>query len=55
MVNVSKGANIRDRYNQVPHLTQDTNWNTHIYLTDLQLNEAHSFDTKAPFPTMTTP
>ena len=22
---VSKGAKIRDRYNQVPHLTQDTN------------------------------
>ena len=22
---VSKGANIRTRYNQVPHLTQDTN------------------------------
>ena len=22
---VSKGANIRNRYNQVPHLTQDTN------------------------------
>ena len=23
---VSKGAEIRNRYNQVPHLTQDTNW-----------------------------
>ena len=23
---VSKGATIRNRYNQVPHLTQDTNW-----------------------------
>ena len=23
---VSKGAKIRNRYNQVPHLTQDTNW-----------------------------
>ena len=23
--NVSKGAKIRNRYNQVPHLTQDTN------------------------------
>ena len=24
MVKVSKGANIRNRYNQVPHLNQDT-------------------------------
>ena len=24
-VEVSKGAKIRNRYNQVPHLTQDTN------------------------------
>ena len=24
-IKVSKGANIRNRYNQVPHLTQDTN------------------------------
>ena len=24
-INVSKGAKIRNRYNQVPHLTQDTN------------------------------
>ena len=23
---VCKGAKIRNRYNQVPHLTQDTNW-----------------------------
>ena len=23
---VSKGAKIRNQYNQVPHLTQDTNW-----------------------------
>ena len=26
-VKVSKGAKIRNRYNQVPHLTQDTNGN----------------------------
>ena len=26
MVKVIKGAKIRNRYNQVPHLTQDTNW-----------------------------
>ena len=25
VVNVSKGTKIRNRYNQVPHLTQDTN------------------------------
>ena len=25
VVKVSKGAKIRNRYNQVPHLTQDTN------------------------------
>ena len=25
-IKVSKGAKIRNRYNQVPHLTQDTNW-----------------------------
>ena len=25
MINVSKSANIRNRYNQVPHLTEDTN------------------------------
>ena len=25
LTKVSKGAKIRDRYNQVPHLTQDTN------------------------------
>ena len=26
IVKVSKGAKIRNRYNQLPHLTQDTNW-----------------------------
>ena len=26
MVKVSKCAKIRNRYNQVPHMTQDTNW-----------------------------
>ena len=25
-IKVSKGTKIRNRYNQVPHLTQDTNW-----------------------------
>ena len=34
---VSKGAKIRNRYNQVPHLTQDTNGkvtNSQAFLTD---------------------
>ena len=26
LLKVSKGAKTRNRYNQVPHLTQDTNW-----------------------------
>ena len=35
-IKVSKGANIRNRYNQVPHLTQDTNakvTNSQLYTT----------------------
>ena len=35
--NVSKGAKIRNRYNQVPHLTQDTNGevtNSQLYTTN---------------------
>ena len=39
---VSKGAKIRYRYNQVPHLTQDTKWK----VTNSQLdttNESHIF------------
>ena len=33
-VKVSKGAKNRNRYNQVPHLTQDTNGKvTHLHLT----------------------
>ena len=34
---VSKGAKIRNRYNQVPHLIQDTNWkvtNSKVYTTN---------------------
>ena len=36
IVKVSKGAKIRNRYNQVPHLTQDTNGkvtNSQLYTT----------------------
>ena len=43
---VSKGAKIRNRYNQVPHLTQDTNGkvtNSHLYTT----NESQEV---SPFP-----
>ena len=36
---VRKRAKIRNRYNQVPHLTKDTTW-------ELQLNEVNSFDTE---------
>ena len=45
-VKVSKGAKIRNRYNQVPHLTQDTNGkvtNTHLDTT----NESQEV---SPFP-----
>ena len=34
---VSKGAKIRNQYNQVPHLTQDTNWK----VINLQLDRTH--------------
>ena len=40
---VSKGAKIRNRYNQVPHLTQDTNGkvtNSQLYTT----NESQEVD-----------
>ena len=43
---VIKGAKIRNRYNQVPHLTQDTNWkvtNSQLYTT----NESQEVN---PFP-----
>ena len=43
ILKVSKGAKIRNRYNQVPHLTQDTNGN----VTNVQLdttNECQEFD-----------
>ena len=34
LIKVSKGAKIRNRYNQVPHLTQDTNGKvTHLQQT----------------------
>ena len=36
IIKISKGAKIRNRYNQVPHLTQDTNnkvTNSQLYTT----------------------
>ena len=43
---VSKDAKIRNRYNQVPHLTQDTNGN----VTKSQLDTANENQEVSPFP-----
>ena len=43
---VSKGAKIRNRYNQVPHLTQDTNGK----VTNSQLNTINESPEVSPFP-----
>ena len=43
---VSKGAKIRTRYNQVPHLTQDTNRK----VTSLQLDNTNKNQEVSPFP-----
>ena len=43
---VSKGARIRNRYNQVPHLTQDTNGN----VTNSQLDTTNESQEVSPFP-----
>ena len=44
--NVSKGAKIRNRYNQVPHLTQDTNGK----VTNSQLDITNESQEVSPFP-----
>ena len=44
-VEVSKGAKIRNRYNQVPHLTQDTNGK----LTNSQLDTTNESQEVSPF------
>ena len=44
--NVSKGAKIRNRYNQVPHLTQDTNGK----VTNSQLDTTNKSQEASPFP-----
>ena len=43
---VSKGAKIRNRYNQVPHLTQDTNGK----VTNSQLDTINESQEVSPFP-----
>ena len=43
---VSKGANIKNRYNQVPHLTQDTNEK----VTNSQLDTTKREPGGQPFP-----
>ena len=43
---VSKGAKIRKRYNQVPHLTQDTNGK----VLNSQLNTTNESQEVSPFP-----
>ena len=42
----SKGAKIRNRYNQVPHLTQDTNG----IVTNSQLDTKNKSQEVSPFP-----
>ena len=46
LVNVSKGAKIRNRYNQVPQLTQDTNGK----VTNSQLDTTNESQEVSPFP-----
>ena len=43
---VSKGTKIRNLYNQVPHLTQDTNWK----VTNSQLDTTNESQEVSPFP-----
>ena len=43
---VNKGAKIRNRYNQVPHLTQGTYWK----VTSSQLDTANDSQEVCPFP-----
>ena len=46
LMKVSKGAKIRNRYNQVPHLTQDTNGK----VTNSQLDTTNESQEVSPFP-----
>ena len=45
-IKVSKDAKIRNRYHQVPHLTQDTNEN----VTNSQLYTTNEHQEVSPFP-----
>ena len=45
-IKVSKGAKIGNRYNQVPHLTQDTNEK----VTNSQLDTTYESQEVSPFP-----
>ena len=46
IIKVSKGAKIRNRYNQEPHLTQDTNGK----VTNSQLDTTNESQEVSPFP-----
>ena len=46
VLKVNMGAKIRNRYNQVPHLTQDTNWK----VTNAQLDTTNENQEVSPFP-----
>ena len=46
---VNKGAKITNRYNQVPHLTQDTNGK----VTNSQLDTTNESQEVSPFPAKT--
>ena len=46
LLKVSKGAKIRNQYNQVPHLTQDTNGK----VTNSQLDTTKESQEVSPFP-----
>ena len=45
-IKVSEGAKIRNQYNQVPHLTQDTNGK----VTNSQLDTTNESQEVSPFP-----
>ena len=45
-IRVSKGAEIMNRYNQLPHLTQDTNWK----VTNSELHTTNESLEVSPFP-----
>ena len=46
LAKISKGAKIRNQYNQVPHLTQDTNGK----VTNSQLDTTNESQEVSPFP-----